>query len=269
MSSAACCSHPEKAEKLETCCGSATGAACCGQKPCTSPCSTSTGGCCDLGNMKLKLVYFNVAGRAELARWMLAHAKAPFEDFRVKKDSWPTMKKNYPTEQLPILEYVDPKSKKTSHIVQSSSIIRAVAGFTGLAGKTPSEAIEADQAYECLRDIYELFCLSLVEKDATKKEELTKKLKTDVMPRMLGYLEKKLLENHGKCLSGNSYTYGDYAIAVFIDGYYERVAHGPTPADRETFDKTYPTLVNLAKTIREQPEIKAYLAKRPESEKME
>jgi len=215
--------------------------------------------------MKLKLVYFNVAGRAEIARWMLAHAKAPFEDSRVKKDSWAALKKNYPTEQLPILEFVDPKSHKTAHIVQSSSIVRAVAGFTGLAGKTPSDAIEADQAYECLRDIYELFCLAKNEKDATRKEELTKKLKTDVMPRMLGYLEKKLLENHSKCLSGNTYTYGDFAIAVFVDGYHAQAI----PADVETFDKTYPTLVHLAKLIREEPEIKAYLAKRPEPEKFE
>jgi len=267
MSAAACCSHtPEKSGKIvETCCGVASGAACCGTKPCTLPCSTSTGGCCDLGNMKLKVVYFNVAGRAELVRWMLAYAKAPFEDFRVKKDNWAALKKNYPTEQLPILEYVDPKTHKTCHMVQSSSIVRAVAGFTGLAGKTPTDAIEADQAYECLRDIYEQFMLARFEKDATRKEELTKKLKTDVMPRMLGYLEKKLLENHGKFLSGNSYTYGDFAIAVFVDGHHEQA----NPADVETFDKTYPTLVHLAKVIRETAEIKAYLTKRPESEKFE
>jgi len=218
-----------------------------------------------LGNMKLKLAYFNLAGRAELPRWMLHHAKAPFEDYRIPMSEWATLKKNYPTEQLPILDYVDPKTKKTSHIVQSSSIVRAVAGFTGLAGHTPSDAIEADQAYECLRDIYELFCQTLTEKDAKIKEEKTKKLKTDVMPRMLGFLEKKLLENHGKCLSGKSFTYGDFAVAVFVDGHHSRA----NPEDVQSFDKTYPTLVHLANTIKETPEIKAYLAKRPVPEKME
>jgi len=196
---------------------------------------------------------------------MLAYAKAPFDDHRIKKADWTTVKKNYPTEQLPILEYVDPKLKKTNHIVQSSAIVRTVAGFTGLAGKTPVDSIEADQTFECLRDIVELFYQAHFEKDATRKEELTKRLKTDVMPRMLGYLEKKVSENHGKCLSGTSYTYGDLALAVFCDFYGEHA----TPEDKEKTEKAYPALATLAKTIKEIPEIKAYLSKRPEPEKFE
>jgi glutathione S-transferase len=260
--STACCSQSPEKKTVPACCGTVTGAACCGPKACSSPCSTSTGGCCDLANMKLKLVYFNTTGRAELIRWMLAHAKAPFEDVRVANE-WAQIKKNYPTEQLPILEYVDPKTNKPVHMVQSSTIVRAVAGFTGLVGHTANCVIEADQAYECLRDVLEAFYSAMSESNAERKEELLKKVKTDIMPRMLGYLEKKIKDNNGKFLTGNAYTYGDYAIATFVDWFNEH----STAEEKTTFEKTYPTLSTLAKTIRETPEIKAYLAKRPASEK--
>jgi len=260
MSTACCSQTPEK--KTAACCGTASGAACCGPKACSSPCSTSTGGCCDLANMKLKLVYFNTTGRAELIRWMLAHAKAPFEDSRIATE-WAQIKKNYPTEQLPILEYVDPKTNKPVHMVQSSTIVRAVAGFTGLAGTTPTAAIEADQAYECLRDVLEAFYSALSESHAERKEELLKKVKADIMPRMLGYLEKKIKDNNGKHVTGSAYTYGDFAVATFVDWFFEH----STAEEKATFEKTYPTLSTLAKVIREMPEIKTYLAKRPVSEK--
>jgi len=262
----ACCAmtSPEKMNAAGACCGAATGAACCGSKACTAPCSTATGGCCDLNKMKLKVIYFNAPARAELVRWMLAYAKAPFEDVRIKKAEWDNVKKNYPTEQLPILEYVDPKTGKQTHIVQSATIVRTVAGFTGLAGRSPHDAIEADQAFECVRDIMEIFFQACFEKDATRKEVLVKKFTEEVLPRMFHHLEKKVKENGGKCLSGANYTYGDFAIARFFD-----CIRSHCSAECMTkLEKTYVHLATLAKTIESNAEVKAYLTKRPEPEDM-
>jgi len=261
--SSACCATKMSPEKASACCGTATGAACCGSNACSSPCSTSAGGCCDLAKMHLKVVYFAGTGRAEIIRWMLAYAKAPFEDVRLKQNEWPSVKKNYPTEQLPILEYTDPKTNKVTHMVQSATIIRAVAGFTGLAGRTAHDAIEADQAFECIRDVMEACYHALMEKDSERKETLQKKLKDDVMPRMLCHLESKVKENGGKYLTGSSLTYGDFAIATFVD--FKKT--NCTSDEFTTFEKTYPCLANLAKTIENNHEVKAYLAKRPAPEK--
>jgi len=250
-------------DTTSSCCGTATGAACCGTKACTSPCSTATGGCCDLTKMKLKVVYFNQPARAEIIRWMLSYAKAPFEDMRVKGAEWNAIKKNYPTENLPVLEFVDPKTGKAIKLAQTGTIVRAVAGFTGLAGRTPKDAITADEAFECIRDVMESFYNSHKEKDAERKAVLEKKVKTELMPVMMAYLEKKIKENNGKCLSGNSFTYGDFAIATFVDC---KRAYC-TAEEMKTFEKEYPCLTTCWKTIAETNEVKEYLAKRPEAEK--
>jgi len=215
--------------------------------------------------MNLKLVYFNATDRAEIIRWMLAYAKAPFEDMRIKHADWPALKKDYPIGHLPVLEYTNPKTGKAAKMVESSAITRAVAGFTGLAGKTPLEAIEADQAYECLRDVYKLFYKAALEKDAERKEEIHKKAVNETMPQMLNYLEKKVKENGGKYLTGSSYTYGDFAIATFVDCKREHSQNRPN--EMAEFEKEYPLIDKLAKTVAEIPEVKQYLAKRPAPEK--
>ena len=41
---------------------------------------------------KIKLIYFDARGRAELSRLILAQAGQEYEDVRVKKEEWPSMK---------------------------------------------------------------------------------------------------------------------------------------------------------------------------------
>ena len=39
-----------------------------------------------------KLIYFNLRGRAELARLILAQAGVEYDDHRIEKESWPELK---------------------------------------------------------------------------------------------------------------------------------------------------------------------------------
>ena len=41
---------------------------------------------------KIRLIYFNARGRAELSRLILAHAGQYYEDVRIQKEEWPEMK---------------------------------------------------------------------------------------------------------------------------------------------------------------------------------
>jgi len=227
-----------------------------------TPCWNATDAAsCDLKKMNLKVIYFNVPARAELVRWMLHFRAAPFEDVRVKQADWASIKEKYPTKQLPVFEFTDLKTGKQCQIVQGPAIIRTVAGLCNLAGKTPQDAIEADQAFECIRDIREAGYAVLNEKDETRKEQLKNKLKTETVPCMLSFLEKKIAANHGKFITGTDYTYADIAVAVMFDTVRARF-----PEDLATYEKNFPTLAQLAKKITETEEIKKYLANRPAPE---
>ena len=53
----------------------------------SSASGTSTGG-------TFKLTYFNVKGRGELSRLLMAAAGVKFEDHRIEQKDWPSMKKS-------------------------------------------------------------------------------------------------------------------------------------------------------------------------------
>ena len=42
----------------------------------------------------IKLTYFNLKGRAELARLILAQAEVEYEDCRIEREEWPELKKS-------------------------------------------------------------------------------------------------------------------------------------------------------------------------------
>ena len=85
----------------------------------------------------IKLTYFNLRGRAELARLILAQAEVEYEDKRIQREEWPTLKQgkthnifhlpqnenntDLPFGQLPALE-IDGKT-----ISQSMTIARYLA----------------------------------------------------------------------------------------------------------------------------------------------
>jgi len=66
-----------------------------------------------------KLTYFDIRARAEPIRILLALAKLPYEDVRLKFEDWKEMKGKTPWGQLPTLEMEDGKI-----IAQSMSILR-------------------------------------------------------------------------------------------------------------------------------------------------
>ena len=71
----------------------------------------------------VKLTYFNLKGRAELSRLILAEAGVDYEDCRLERDEWAQLKESSfaPFGQLPVLE-VDGVV-----VAQSNSISRLLA----------------------------------------------------------------------------------------------------------------------------------------------
>lgn len=57
--------------------------------------------------VQYKLHYFNLRGRAELARFVFAAAGQQYEDVRFEREQWPEFKANSPNHQVPMLEVID------------------------------------------------------------------------------------------------------------------------------------------------------------------
>ena len=97
-----------------------------------------------------KLYYFDFDGGAgEPIRNAFRLANIPFEDIRVKHDSWPQLKGSDKClyGQMPLLE-VDGRT-----FAQSMSILRYVGKITGLYPTDPEEALRVDEMLDCLIDI--------------------------------------------------------------------------------------------------------------------
>jgi len=197
-----------------------------------------------------------------MIRWVLTYAKVPFEDTRIPKEEWPAYKPNSPTGQLPMIECTDKKTGKTMKMVQGFAIVRSIACWNKLSGKTPCEHGACDEVIECLRDVIEPMGQARFEQDEARKAQMMEKNKTETIPRIFGCLEKRLAENGGKFLVGDAYTYADIVFACFIDS-----AKLMMPAEAfEGLSKAFPKLIALAKDVAETPEIKSWIAKRPESQ---
>ena len=89
-----------------------------------------------------KLKYFNLRGRAELARLILALADQEYEDFRFEREQWPEQKANTPFGKAPVLEVTE--NGKTTQISQSLAIARFLASRFNLYGKHDLEKAEID-----------------------------------------------------------------------------------------------------------------------------
>merc|ERR1711970_1528172 len=145
----------------------------------------------------IKLTYFNLRGRAELARLILAQAGAQYEDCRVEQGNWPDLKKTLPMGQLPVLEV------EGTTIAQSIAIARYLARRFGLAGKSDLVAAEADQAVDALDDLMNEIIIGWKEKDEEKKEAMKKKLKAETIPNWLKMMEGLLTSKGGNHFAGN------------------------------------------------------------------
>ena len=114
----------------------------------------------------IKLVYFNLRGRAEAARFTLAQAGVDYEDVRVTREEWVKLKPGkesiyhnkfplsstysfleYTFGQLPGLEY------KGEKIGQSMAITRFLGREFGLAGKDNWTQAKVDEVIDSVSDL--------------------------------------------------------------------------------------------------------------------
>jgi glutathione S-transferase len=206
-----------------------------------------------------KLTYFNARGRGEIIRLVLVTAGVPFEDTRIEHSEWlakkPSLEKNLPFGQIPLLEFGDVK------MCQSLAIARYLARKYNLAGKTDLDQARADMIVDCIEDTAKTIpAFAFAEQDPVKKEQMKKKYVEEQLPAFLDRLEALLVSNNG----GNGYFVGDsltWADLYMLQGYawLELMVGLQSPLSK------HPKLSALYQRILGHPKIAPYMAKIPKT----
>ncbi len=166
--------------------------------------------------MSIKLVYFDVYGRAEATRILLNLAKVPFEDVRLGQADWATYKTEHAAEiefgQLPVL-YHDGKQ-----INQSHSIVRYLGRLNGFYPSDPYQAWRVDSFIDALADTMANLAKINQESDTDKKIELFTTFAGTTFPNALAKFEARLSANSNHhFLVGDSLTTADITFLAVVN----------------------------------------------------
>lgn len=197
---------------------------------------------------KYKLTYFNSKGIIEPLRYIFAYKNVDYEDCRISKDDWPSIKSEQPFGKLPVLEF---EGKVLS---ESVAITRYIAREYGLEGKDNLESAKIDMLIDALKD-----CSGrrkfMFEEDPVKKEEIRRQYYADNAV-LFNRFEIILKENGGSYFVGDTLTWADFGIAYCL---YEIRGDHACALDH------CPTLATYVDEFHEIPQIKDWIKKRPKS----
>ncbi|XP_067685411.1 uncharacterized protein [Haliotis asinina] len=197
-----------------------------------------------------KFSYFNVRAFGELSRLLFVLAGQEFEDNRVDREVWPSLKSKTPLGQLPVLE-IDGTAYP-----QSNAIFRYLAKIFGFYGNSDLEALEMDQVLGVIQDVYMAYMQTVFEKDEAVKAEKMKDLKEVKVPLYFGMLEK-LLKKNGSTgyFVGKKLSLADVSVFDVADKMSSVVKL-----------EDFPLVKKCSDIVLANPRIKAYLEKRPVTE---
>ena len=196
---------------------------------------------------KIKVTYFNLRGRAEPVRLLLAYGGLEYEDCRLTPGfedpkPWMALKPKTPYGGLPLLEW------NGETLAQSLAITRFVAREVGLAGRNSLECAQADEVVDAFADLTEAMAKAFFSKDDAQMKKYT----TETCPNGLKNLEKRLASRGGQYFAGNALTWADIIAFNFCSGLPDQSALS-----------NFPKIKNLVDRVGAIPNIKTWVAKRP------
>ena len=198
---------------------------------------------------QVKLTYFNVRGRGEPARLLLAYGGIKYEDCRLTPafqdpTEWLKLKPNTPYGSLPLLEW------DGTCIAQSMAVARFLAREVGLAGRDNMEAAQIDEIIDAVNDLLSAGAQVFFSKDEAAK----KKYATETVPAGLANIEARLECRGGQFLVGNAFSWADLHLFDFCFNI----------PDKSCLDK-FPKIKNLTERVCKIPNIKCWVESRPKT----
>jgi len=201
----------------------------------------------------LNYTYFNVKGRGETARLLLAAAGMRYEDKRVEFAEWPALKAGTPWGTLPTLE-VDGKT-----IGQSLTIARYVAREGGFVGKNSLEQALVESVVDQVTDMRETMFAQKKKPEAEQAQGF-KDFAEKTLPPILANLEKFAASNKEKpgVFVGSKMTIADVHFFSIIE-IFQAILKVPSALDK------YPSLKKIFDGVAANPKIAEYIKKRPQT----
>merc|ERR1712018_348969 len=119
---------------------------------------------------KVKLTYFNLRGRAEPSRLLLAYGGISYEDCRLTPafedpKEWSELKPKTPYGSLPLLEW------DGTCIAQSMAVARFIAKEVGLAGRCNMECAQIDEIIDAINDMANAGARAFFSKDEAQMKK--------------------------------------------------------------------------------------------------
>ena len=154
----------------------------------------------------IKLIYFDIPGKAEAIRLCASVGKVDFEDVRISRETLAEMKEHgaLPYGQVPALDVGDGRM-----LAQSSAILRYVATLGGLH---PSDPIEAARIDSIVAEEEDFFSGLTISRYAARfgyghmtdefRAEVRKNLNNEILPKHLSFLETLLTNSTTGWLAG-------------------------------------------------------------------
>lgn len=218
-------------------------------KPAAKPTKAAASGKSGSEATKYKLTYFNVEGRAELARLLFAEAGVEYVDNRIEFKDWPALKPTTPFGSLPLLEV----EGHDQVFCQCITIARYLAHEFGLAGKDNLEQLHVDMVVSC---IVELFDAGAALAGGNMKEEDKKIAVTEYDDKL-----NPAMDNLEKMVEGTD-TFASSGL-TYADIYFFVLLTWPKQLGLSiNFDKC-PKLKALSDMVAARPNIAKWVKERP------
>ncbi|XP_059155477.1 glutathione S-transferase 4-like [Physella acuta] len=204
-----------------------------------------------MADAKLRLIYFDFRGRAEIARLLLAAAGKEYDDVRYTMEEWPRIKPTTPYGQVPVLE-VD-----GVRFGLSIAIYKFLAREFNFYGKNNMEHFKIDEIVHLYGDFFNtVIRFWFYTEDEDAKNAGIKYCKETESPKLLGFLERSLRNNDTGYFVGDGITLADIvlldletgSLATFVD-----------------INNNYPLLKRNLQLVRGNHRIADYLTQRKEA----
>lgn len=208
-------------------------------------------------NDTLKLYYYNMRGRAEFIRLVLAITNHSYEDVRFERSEWPKYKPNMISGQIPVLEF----NNNGLQLPQSITIARYLARECGLAGHDNLESAKIDAIVDTQRDFNEMFYVRILfERDETKKISETEKFINDDLVKHCENLAKlkDAFSKNEKYFVGDQLSWADLFVYDSMECVFRFLP--------QVKDKLNGQFKSLYDTIHNNDNLKKYLNERPQTE---
>jgi glutathione S-transferase len=200
---------------------------------------------------KPKLTYFDSPmSRGEECRLALFVSGVDFEDVRIKREDWPTLKPKTPFGSLPLFEL-------PGHpvLAQSNAILTLIGRRWGLHPKDDFEAARHEAMMQHVEDLRALMSPTLRITDEAQKKTAREALVAGPLPTWAANAEKQI--GDGPFFAGAAIHVVDFklhmAVRWFSGG---KVDHIPA-----TFFSAYPKLVRVHDAVRDHERVKVWNAK--------